>query len=167
MRKYFFLCVGICAALSFSSCKSSESAYKKAYEKAKAAEAAMQQTEPVAGEPTTTVVAPVTQTAPATQTTVVDNNDNVNVRQEKLNVLDGAGLQEFSVVVGAFGLKANAEGMVSQLRSQGYSAQLAYNAERNLYRVVASTHSNKSDAVMSRDNLRGTYPDAWLLYNVR
>lgn len=164
MKKYFFLCVGICAALSFSSCKSSESAYKKAYEKAKAAEAAMQQVEPVTEEPTTTVVAPV---APATQTTVVDNNDEVNVRQEKLNVLDGAGLQEFSVIVGAFGLKANAESMVSQLRSQGYSAQLAYNAERNLYRVVASTHSNKSEAVTSRDNLRGTYPDAWLLYNIR
>ncbi len=166
MKKHFFLCVGICAALSFSSCKSSESAYKKAYEKAKAAEAAMQQ-EPVAVEPTTTVVAPVAPTTPATQATVVDNNDNVNVRQEKLNVLDGAGLQEFSVVVGAFGLKANAEGMVSQLRSQGYSAQLAYNTERNLYRVIASTHSTKSDAVISRDNLRATYPDAWLLYNVR
>ena len=40
MKKYFVLCVGFCAALAMTSCKSSESAYKKAYEKAKAQETA-------------------------------------------------------------------------------------------------------------------------------
>ena len=35
MKKYTLLCVGLCAAMAFTSCKSSESAYKKAYEKAK------------------------------------------------------------------------------------------------------------------------------------
>ena len=38
MKKYMVLCAGLCVALAFSSCKSSESAYKKAYEKAKAQE---------------------------------------------------------------------------------------------------------------------------------
>ena len=32
MKKYTLLCVGLCAAMAFTSCKSSESAYKKAYE---------------------------------------------------------------------------------------------------------------------------------------
>ena len=40
MKKYMILCAGLCAAMAFTCCKSSESAYKKAYEKAKAQEAA-------------------------------------------------------------------------------------------------------------------------------
>lgn len=165
MKKYIVLCAGICVALSFVSCKSSESAYKRAYEKAKEAEATMTREEPVVvEEPTTTVVTPA---APVTETTVVDNYDNVSVRQEKLSVVNGNGLKDFSVVVGSFGLKANAEGLVNTLRAQGYEAQLAYNAERNMYRVVASTHDGKSDAVMSRDRFRANYPDAWLLYNIK
>ena len=39
MKKYMLLCAGLCAAMALTSCKSSESAYKKAYEKAKAQEA--------------------------------------------------------------------------------------------------------------------------------
>ena len=33
-----------------------------------------------------------------------------------------------------------------------------------MYRVVASTFSDKASAVQSRTRLRDTYPDAWLLY---
>ena len=35
MKKLVVLGMGVCVALAFASCKSSESAYKKAYEKAK------------------------------------------------------------------------------------------------------------------------------------
>ena len=35
MKKYMVLCAGLCIALAFTGCKSKESAYKKAYEKAK------------------------------------------------------------------------------------------------------------------------------------
>ena len=38
MKKYFVICAAFCAALAMTGCKSSESAYKKAYEKAKAQE---------------------------------------------------------------------------------------------------------------------------------
>ena len=168
MKKYLILCAGLCVALSFSSCKSSESAYKKAYERAKAQETVVVKEV----EPTTTVVAPVetvqapvqTQVVPA-NTTTYDNSDNVNVRKESLSVVNGNGLKDFSVVVGSFGLKANAEGLVNQLRNQGYDAQLAYNSERGLYRVIASTFASKIDAVTSRDKFRAFDPDAWLLFN--
>ena len=33
--------------------------------------------------------------------------------------------------------------------------------------IVLATGANKADAVYSRDQLRNTYPDAWLLYNQR
>ena len=40
MKKMIVLGMGLCVALAFSSCKSSESAYKKAYEQAKQQELA-------------------------------------------------------------------------------------------------------------------------------
>ena len=92
MKKYFVVCAGLCAALAFTSCKSSESAYKKAYEKAKAQET----TQPVEEAPVN-VVAPVEE-KPVTQTRVVDNMDNVQVRQESVSLVSGSGLKNFSVI---------------------------------------------------------------------
>ena len=162
MKKYTLLCVGLCAAMAFTSCKSSESAYKKAYEKAKQYDTAQQpqQTEETA------VVAPV-QAKPANETRVVDNLDNVSVRQENVSLVSGNGLKAFSVVVGSFGLLSNAEGLYQRLRDAGYNAQVVKNEDKNMYRVVASTFAGKADAVYSRDQLRATYPDAWLLYNAQ
>ncbi len=158
MKKSIFLCAGLCVVLAFTGCKSSESAYKKAYEKAKAQETA--QTTPVTQAP---VVAPLTQ-APVTQTTVVDNADNASVRTEDLTVINGSGLNSYSVVVGSFSLKANAEGLQNTLKAAGYQAQLGFNSARNMYRVIATTYADKASAVSSRNQLRGQYPDAWLLY---
>ncbi|HAE24009.1 MAG TPA: cell division protein, partial [Prevotellaceae bacterium] len=47
---------------------------------------------------------------------------------------------------------------------KGYSAQVAQNPETGMYRVIASSFDDRASAVQSRDQLRGTYPDAWLLY---
>lgn len=163
MRKYFVACAALCVALAFTGCKSSESAYRKAYEKAKAQEE-NRATEQNQGNEEIAVVAPVVE-KPATETVVVDNTDNVPVRQESLSVVSGDGLKSFSVVVGSFSVQANAEGLQGTLRNQGYSAQVAYNAANQMYRVVAATFDNKADAVNSRNELRSQYPDAWLLYN--
>ena len=166
MKKFMFMCAGLCLAMAFTSCKSSESAYKKAYEKAKSQEAAQQSTyttTPQQNAPT--VVAPPVQTQPESRT--YDNSDNVQVRQERVALVSGAGLKNFSVVVGSFGLKTNAEGLQQRLKEAGYNAQIVKNEDRNMYRVVASTFDSKADAVRSRDEFRATYPDAWLLYNVR
>ena len=163
MKKYTLICIGLCAAMAFTSCKSSESAYKKAYEKAKQYDTQTAQQEAVAQE---AVVAPV-EAKPVTQAQVVDNLDNISVRQESVQLIHGNGLNAFSVVVGSFGLLSNAEGLYQRLRDAGYNAQVVKNEEKNMYRVVASSYANKADAVYSRDQLRNTYPDAWLLYNQR
>lgn len=156
---------GLCIALAFTGCKSSESAYKKAYEKAKAQEE-NRATDQNQGNEEIAVVAPVVE-KPATETVVVDNADNVPVRQETLSVVNGAGLKSFSVIVGSFSVQANAEGLQSTLKSQGYDAQVAYNSANQMYRVVAATFDSKPEAVSSRNDLRSQYPDAWLLYNQR
>jgi len=169
MKKYMVVCASLCMAMAFTSCGSSESAYKKAYEKAKSQEAAQQMTEVNTPTEQTAVVAPVTPvvTKPATQTQVVDNTDNVSVRQERVSIVNGVGLKNFSVVVGSFGLKANAEGLQQRLKNAGYDAQIVKNEDRNMFRVVASTFDDKASAVTSRDQLRATYPDAWLLFNTK
>ena len=152
MKKTTILCVGLCAALAFTSCKSSESAYKKAYEKAKqydtaAPQQAPQQTPqaaPVTEE--VAVVAPV-EAKPANETRVVDNLDNVSVRQESVTLISGSGLKDFSVIVGSFGLLSNAEGLQQRLKAAGYDAQIVKNEDKNMYRVVASSFAGKADAV--------------------
>ena len=147
MKKLSVLSLGLCAVLALASCGTSkESAYKKAYEKAQQQEA---QQEPAVQEP---VVTPTTEV------------DNATVRQENVDLISGSGLQNFSVVVGSFSLKANAEGLASTLKSAGYDSQIVYNSARNMYRVIASTFVDKAGAVKSRNELRaGKYPDAWLL----
>ena len=171
MKKLMYLCAGLCLAMSFTSCGSSEKAYRKAYEKAQAQAAQQQPTQQVQQTVTpvvteTPVVTPV-QTVPATQTTVVDNRDNVQVRQERVTIVSGAGLKAYSVVVGSFSVIANAEGLQQRLKNAGYAAQIVKNEERNMYRVEASTFSDKASAVQSRDQLRSTYQDAWVLSNVQ
>ena len=156
MKKLVVLGMGLCVALAFSSCKSSESAYKKAYEKAKQqelAEAPADQVEATPVEAAPVVSAPVT-TAPVAGP----------VREEKVELVSGDGLKAYSVVCGSFGVKANAEGLQNTLKAAGYQAQLGFNSARNMYRVIATTYADKASAVSSRNQLRGQYPDAWLLY---
>ena len=161
MKKYMILCAGLCAAMAFTSCKSSESAYKKAYEKAKAQEAAAVETNTEAN-----VVAPVEE-KPIDEVRVVDNADNVQVRQEQVSLIDGSGLKNFSVVVGSFSLRANADGLQQRLKGAGYDAQVVKNTDRNMFRVVATTFEDKASAAQSRNELRAKYPDAWLLFNAK
>ncbi len=161
MKKYMVLGAGLCMALALTSCGTKESAYRKAYEKAQSQDAMLsQQNTPEE----TTVVAPVV-TRPATETTVVDNVDNVSVRQEKTQMIDGTGLKNFSVVVGSFTVRANADGLAQQLRSAGYATHIVYTGNGNMYRVVASTYDDKASVVRSRNEFRSKYPDAWLLFN--
>ena len=167
MKKYAVICAGLCAAMAFTSCKSSESAYKQAYLKAKAQEEAqVQQQQPVVQEvQNQTVVTPLEERS-TVQTRVVDNGDNIRVRQESVTVVSGSGLKAFSVVVGSFSLKANADGLQQTLRNSGYDAQVVLNSAVSpaMYRVVATTFDSKVDAAASRDALQDKYPGAWLLY---
>ena len=165
MKKYIVFCAGICVAMAFTSCKSSESAYKQAYLKAKAQEEAQLANQQNAQSAENNVVVPMEEKV-VTNTRVVDNSDNISVRQEAVSVISGTGLKNFSVVVGSFSLIANAEGLQQTLRNAGYNAQIVLNSAVSpaMYRVVATTFDNKMDAAASRDALQARYPGAWLLY---
>lgn len=160
MKKYMVVCAGLSLGLALASCgKSSESAYKKAYEKAQeqaAVQTPAQTTAPVATTPVTTT--PVA-TTPATP---VDNN--VSVRTESVSLVNGTGLKAYSVVVGSFGVQANAEALQKILKSEGNDAQIV-KSPSNMYRVIFSTHDDKASAAKSRNKVRARFADSWLLYN--
>ncbi len=165
MKTFVTLGLGLCVAIAFTSCKSQETAYKKAYEKAKQQQAVEQQQPTEQAQTTTQVaVAPVQTTTTVTRTATEPVSDSdANVRTESVQLIDGAGLKNYSVVCGSFSLKTNAQAEQQRLKNKGYAAQIAYNGK--VYRVVASTFEDRASAVSSRNTLREAYPDAWLLYN--
>lgn len=162
MKNLAVLGMGLCVVLAFTSCKSSESAYKKAYEKAKQQEL----TEPQVEAPAE--VAPVVTTP-----SVAPKTSNASVREEKVTVVSGAdALKDYSVVCGSFGLKANAEGLKDYLDGQGYHAIVAFNADKAMYRVIVNTFADKASAVNAREAFKNKYPNredfqgSWILYRV-
>ena len=122
MKKTIILGLAIVSAFAFVSCKSSESSYKKAYEKARAQEQTQQVTEPVQVAP---VVAPVQQ--------VQVQEDNSDLRSEKLTGVNGAALKAFNVVCGSFQSLTNANNLCAALQNKGYSAVVAQNPETGMY----------------------------------
>ena len=164
MKKLVVLGMGLCLALAFTSCKSSESAYKKAYEKAKQQELA--EAPAVEEEAAPVVAAPVTSAPAATPVAVG------NVREEKIQLVSGQGLKAYSVVCGSFGVKANAEGLKDNLAADGYTALVVFNTDSNMYRVVAASYDDRMQAAQARDDFKARHPNnadfqkAWLLYRV-
>lgn len=158
MKRNFILSMAILAAFALVSCKSTESSYKKAYDKAKQQEQAQQVTTPVQVTP---VVTPVQTVTPVT--TTQQPEDNSDLRTESLKAVSGT-LQAYNVVCGSFRSLDNANNLCSTLKNKGYNAIIAQNPATSMYRVIATSSSSKADAISSRDKLRATYPDAWVLY---
>lgn len=161
MKKILFMGVALCAVFAMSSCKSQNSAYRKAYEKAQANHTT---TTPVV----TTAPVTTTTTAPVTTTTTAPVTDysNVSVRTENVSLVSGAALKQFSVVVGSFGVQANAVRLGETLASKGYASRVvkANTTQGTMFRVIATSSDSKAEAAQSRAALEGQYPGAWLLY---
>ena len=156
-KTLFFVLMG--AALMFTSCKSSQSAYKQAYEKAKAQEAYSQ----------AEANAPV-QVTPASETSrpVTPVTDNTPVRQETVVAFNGD-LKSYSVICGSFSVQTNAEDLCQKLKADGYKAGIVKNVDRNMYRVYIGTYNTKAEAVTAREAFKAAHPDrqdfqeSWIL----
>jgi cell division septation protein DedD len=168
MKKGIILAISACMALAFTSCKSSESAYKKAYEKAKQQELVQQ---PVQTE--TAVASPVA--APRVERTTPVDLDGV--RRERIQVVSGVdNLKDYSVVCGSFGIKANAVSLRDYLKNQGYQAVVAFAPDTDqgpMYRVIIASYADRSSAADARDAFKAKYPGrtdfqgSWLLLRVK
>ncbi len=156
-KTFYFVLMG--AALMFTSCKTSQSAYKQAYEKAKAQETYAQAdaNAPVQVTPASETVTPVT---PAT--------DNTPVRSEAVVAL-GGDLKAYSVICGSFSVQTNAESLCQSLKADGYKAGIVKNVDRNMYRVYIGTYNTKAEAVTARDAFKAANPsrqdfqESWIL----
>ncbi len=186
MKHYLVLGLTLCAAVVLTGCKSKESAYRQAYEKAKAQEsvAVQQETQDVAVTPIQPAQPvqqqpvyqqpvqqqPVQQQQTVAVQPVVEDHSDVRTIPGGVTVVNGDALQAYSVVVGSFVTQANAEGLMATLGAKGYPARVVktnetINGHTGWFRVIASSFADKASAAQSRDELRATYPGAWLLYN--
>ena len=165
MKKIIVIEMGLCVALAVSSCKSSESAYKNAYENAKQQELADASNASTSTEAPAEVVTPV-------ETVPVAPVSSAPVREEKVELVSGEGLRAYSVVCGSFGVKSNAEGLKAQMDNEGYNAKVVYNAQNNMYRVIVESFDTRDEAARARDAFKAKYPNrkdfqgAWLLYKL-
>lgn len=161
MKKFFVLGIALCSVIAFTSCKSSKSEYKKAYDQAQQRELA-QSNEPIE-------IAPVNSTTTSSSSTSLDTS----YRTEKVVLASGAegSLKDFSVVCGSYGRKEGAESVKAGLVAQGYNAIIVQNPATGMYRVVCGSFDNKQQAAEYREQFKANNPDnadfqkAWLLYN--
>lgn len=175
MKKHLILVLSLCSAVVFTGCKSKESAYRQAYELARAQEA---QSGAAQVTPAPVVVTPqsgqgqaevVNVNAGNSNTTPVSNVD-VRTIPGGFTMVSGNALKAYSVVVGSFVTQANAEGLMTTLKARGYDARVVktnetINNQTGWFRVIASSFDDKESAARSRDELKATYAGAWLLYN--
>jgi len=150
---FYLLIAG--TVLSLSACKTSQNAYKQAYEKA------------VSGDEAKTVIEePVALDDP-----VVEDVSNVSVREEKVSVVTGdQNIKAYGIVCGSFQLKTNADALRESLVKDGYKAVVVVNEAGKTYRVVCASFDTKEEAVAERTRFKARYPDnqdfqsAWILY---
>ena len=157
MKKTTFYLLIAGTMFSLSACKTSQNAYKQAYEKA------------VSGDEAKTVIEePVVQN----ETPVVEDVSNVSVREEKVSVVTGEkqDIKSYGIVCGSFSLKANADALRERLVNDGYKALVVVNEAGKTYRVVCASFDTKEEAVAERNRFKARYPDnqdfqsAWILY---
>ena len=120
MKNYAIPVLALATIALMGSCKSKESAYRQAFEKAKA-----QQTATTDDQSTVVAVNPVEPQGQERQVAVTPvapsqpAADNADVRTINggFSVINGDKLKTYSVVVGSFVAQANAEGLLARLKS--------------------------------------------------
>lgn len=153
MKRNLFFLLSAVTMLSLSACKSSQNAYKEAYEKA------------IQGDEPKTVI-----NEEPVQNQTRSEVANVTVREEKVTVVSGDEIKTYGIVCGSFSLKANADALRQKLTGDGYPAVVVVNEAGKTYRVVAASYDTKEQAAEAREQFKAKYPDnqdfqsAWLLY---
>ncbi|MDR2087225.1 MAG: SPOR domain-containing protein [Dysgonamonadaceae bacterium] len=146
--KVYLFGLAVTFLFSLNACKPKQSAYKAAYEAAKARE--LQET----------TARPIEEVIPVAKPTEED------FQKEKVTLIEGNSIHRFNVVIGSFINPTNAKSLKERMEHQGYSPVLAQN-EKGMYRVILASFNNRSQAVDERDAIKERFSpefaDAWLL----
>ena len=151
MKKILLFGAAICCLFTMGSCKSKSSAYRTAYEQARANDNYWDTMEDE-GEVLTT-----------------EEISYESVRQERVNVYQGedlSGLRRYSVVIGSFRNSTNAYSLKERMTNEGYRPVIA-EREDGMLRVIITSFDNRDEAIRSRDAFKSRYypnfQDVWLL----
>lgn len=154
------LLLGFAFALLFTlnSCKSQESAYKAAYDKAK-------QREMVENTRETTPYYPAVRPAP-TPTPAPVVKESVKPIDGGGQLRSSGGLKRYNIVIGSFKSQMNAEALKEQMQGSGYNSFVIQNAQ-GMYQVIIASYDDRASAVRARDSLKNDYypdfKDIWIL----
>ncbi len=80
----------------------------------------------------------------------------------KTETYSGSELKRYSIVVGSFSSKANADKLADKLQSDETMAFVVQN-DKGMYRVITHTSNGIDSAVSQVKKMRKDYPDAWIL----
>jgi cell division protein FtsN len=151
MKKVLLFGAAICCIFAISSCKSKSSAYKTAYEQAKATDENWDEEED------------------DKEVLTSEEISYASVTQEKVSPVKGedvSGLRKYSVVIGSFKNSTNAFSLKDRMIDEGYRPVIAEN-DYGMLRVIVTSFESKADAVRSRDAIKAKYApnfqDAWIL----
>ena len=151
MKKILLLGAAMCCIFILGSCKSKSSAYKMAYEQAKADDYDWEDDDDYSEVLTTEEVS------------------YESVKQERVRPVSGedvSGLKKYSVVIGSFKNRTNAFSLKERIADDGYRPVVAEN-DLGMLRVIITSFDSKADAARSRDAIKSKYApnfhDAWLL----
>lgn len=142
MKKIHFAIALVAILMLGTACRPRQSAFNQVYEAARERE--MQQ---AAGQPTV-----VRDAAPLPPV-------EVSVRQERVDAVlpaDAANLRRYSVVVGSFSVRLNAESLRNRLQNDGHHVILAQN-EQGMFRVIVGSFDDRVAAAAQREQLHRTY----------
>lgn len=167
MNKKYLMGIALTSVLALTAC--SNDTYRKNYDAEMQQQImyrqAYEELQALKSKGQTQTYTPTTSTTqrPATTTTNTPAVNTYNDRQEVLTVVGSGTIMSYNVVCGSFSVKDNALKLQQTLNNNGYSSVIALN-EKGMYRVIAATFNDRESAVTTRDKLRSTYPDAWLLF---
>ena len=98
----------------------------------------------------------------AHQTENSQNNKENNISAQSSVRADNQANKRFSIIVGAFNKKADAERMINQLIKEGYAKAHLISGSR-VHKVCISSYENENEAATQLRTLRkGKHADAWV-----
>jgi hypothetical protein len=117
---------------------------------------------PPAGEKVTMTIPASGRVSPVEKTEAPAPDVQLKPKAEIPIVTDRNG--PFSIVVGAFKIRENADRFVSKLKTAGHNAFIVDQTKTGLYRVSIDSFSSRDEALEAMTNIRATeFPSAWLL----
>ncbi|MBS1637666.1 MAG: SPOR domain-containing protein [Bacteroidetes bacterium] len=105
------------------------------------------------------IVANISDTITRTDKTAVKPVKAVHLASNNSSAFDG----KYQVVVGCFGVEANAERLVHELRSKNITAGISGVNAKGLHVVSCGGFQTKDDASAMLNSIRASYPNAWVM----